>query len=343
MAGSRIKARRRIDAGDLWRKERIQSMKKRTVLVTIPFTENQKEKLRQAAPEEKFLFVSKSEVRREELREAEVIMGNVSREQLQEALQLKWLQLNSAGANTYCEPGVLKPEVLLTNASGAYDISVSENMVAATMALFKKLYQYYDNQKKHLWRDEGSAMSPWGATVVILGLGNIGLAYARRMKAMGSYIIGTKSRIGDLPEGVDELHTLEDLPDCLRRADVVANILPETPDTIHLLGSDQFALMKPSSYVVNMGRGSAIDQDALYDALEAGKIAGAALDVTEPEPLPADHRLWDAPNLYIMPHVAGDFHIPVTLELISDYCAENLKHYISGEPLEHQVDRLKRY
>ncbi len=180
-------------------------MNKGIVLVTIPFTEKQKEKLRKTAPEARFLFVSKSEVTKEQLQEAEVIMGNVSAEQLRSASQLKWLQLNSAGANTYCEPGVLKREVLLTNASGAYDISVSENMVAATMAMFKKLYRYYDNQKQHLWRDEGDAMSPWGATVVILGLGNIGLAYARRMKAMGSYIIGIKSRVGDLPEGVDEL------------------------------------------------------------------------------------------------------------------------------------------
>ncbi len=318
-------------------------MNKGIVLVTIPFTEKQKEKLRKTAPEAKFLFVSKSEVTKEQLQEAEVIMGNVSAEQLRSASQLKWLQLNSAGANTYCEPGVLKREVLLTNASGAYDISVSENMVAATMAMFKKLYRYYDNQKQHLWRDEGDAMSPWGATVVILGLGNIGLAYARRMKAMGSYIIGIKSRVGDLPEGVDELHTLDDLPDSLKRADVVANILPETPNTIHLLGKEEFALMKPSAYVVNMGRGSAIDPDALYHALKTGEIAGAALDVTEPEPLPADHRLWDAPNVYIMPHVAGDFHIPVTLEIISDYCAENLRHYFSKEKLEHLVDRVKMY
>lgn len=318
-------------------------MNKRTVLVTIPFTEKQKEKLRKSAPEVRFLFVPKSEVTTEQLGAAEVIMGNVSPEQLRAASQLKWLQLNSAGANTYCEPGVLRPEILLTNASGAYDISVSENMVAVTMAMCKKLYRYYDNQKQHLWRDEGPAMSPCGATVVILGLGNIGLAYARRMKAMGSYIIGMKSRVGDLPDGVDEIHTLDDLSDCLRRADLVANILPETPKTIHLLGKEEFAVMKPSAYVVNMGRGSAIDPDALYDALKAGEIAGAALDVTEPEPLPADHRLWDAPNVYIMPHVAGDFHIPVTLEIISDYCAENLRRYLSGEVLERLVDRGKRY
>lgn len=318
-------------------------MDERKILVTIPFKENQKEKIKSAAGELPVEFVSAKEVTERQLSEAEIIIGNQEPGALKRAKNLKWLQLNSAGANLYCEPGILAEDVILTNATGAYDITVSENMMAYTLALFKRLPEYHENQKQHLWRDQGNVTSAWGATVVVLGLGNIGLAYARRMKAMGSYIIGVRRHIGEVPEGIDELHTMEELPECLRRADVVANILPETPETIHLLGKEQFAMMKDTAFVINAGRGSAIDTQALCDALKAGEIAGAALDVTEPEPLPKDHPLWDAPNLILTPHVAGDFHIPVTLELIADLCAENLRNYLSGQPMKNVVDRRKGY
>lgn len=318
-------------------------MGERKILVTIPFTENQRDKVKSAAGNLLVEFVPAGEVTRQQLSEAEIIIGNQEPGVLKEAKNLKWLQLNSAGANLYCGPGILSEETVLTNATGAYEITVSENMMAYTLALFKRLPEYHENQRQHLWHDQGNVTSAWGATVVILGLGNIGLGYARRMKAMGSYIIGVKRNIGEVPEGVDELHTLEELPECLRRADVVANILPETPETIHLLGKEQFAMMKNTAFVVNAGRGSAVDSQALCEALKAGEIAGAALDVTEPEPLPEAHPLWDAPNLILTPHVAGDFHIPVTLELIADICAENLRNYLSGKPMKNVVNRKKGY
>lgn len=318
-------------------------MSVRKVLVSIPFTQGQKEKIKAAAQNLTVEFVSAHEITEQQIAEAEVIIGNQKIETLKKAENLKWLQLNSAGANIYCEPGILKEETILTNASGAYDITVSENMMAYTMALFKRLPEYYENQKEHIWQDQGNVTSAWGATVLVLGLGNIGLAYARRMKAMGSYIIGIKRHRGAVPEGVDELYTLEELSECLHRADVVANILPETSETIHLLGKEAFKQMKRTAFVINAGRGSAIDSMALSDALKNGEIAGAALDVTEPEPLPANHPLWDAPNIIITPHVAGDFHIPVTLEMISDICAENLKNYLAGKHMKNVVNRSVGY
>ncbi len=275
--------------------------------------------------------------------DADIIIGNLSPQLIRSAGSLKWLQLNSAGADIYCQPGVLKEETILTNVSGAYDISVSEGMVAGTMAMFRKLYCYYDNQKQNVWRDEGMMQSAYGACVVVLGLGNIGLSYARKMKAMGSYIIGVKRHAGAAPEGVDELYTMEHLEECLKRADLVAAVLPGTPETAHLMGKEQFAAMKKTAYFLNVGRGNAVDQDALYEALENGEIAGAMLDVTEVEPLPADDRLWGAKNLYLTPHVTGGFHIPVTLDIIADICAENLRRYLAGEGLRCVVNRALGY
>lgn len=313
------------------------------ILVTIPFTAEQKEKIRTAAGSMDVTFLSEREVTEEMLVDADILWGNLSLNLVQKASKLKWLQLNSAGADSYCKPGILKEETILTNASGAYDVSVSEEMVAATLAMFKKLYHYYDNQKQQLWRDEGMVQSAYGACIVVLGLGNIGLSYARKMKAMGSYIIGVKRHAGVVPEGVDEVCTLEQLGECLKRADLVVSVLPGTAETAYLMGKEEFAAMKKTAYFMNVGRGNLVESRALYEALEQEEIAGAMLDVTEIEPLPTDHYLWSAKNLYITPHVAGGYHIPVTLEVIADICVKNLKHYLEGEPLEHVVNRALGY
>ena len=211
------------------------------------------------------------------------------------------------------------------------------------MALMRNFYAYYANQYQNLWKDEGMPMSPYGSNVLVLGLGNIGLSYARKMKAMGSHIIGVKRHPSEVPEGVDEVHTMDQLEECPKRADFVAAVLPGTPETEQLIGKTQFEAMKKSAYFLNAGRGNSVDTNALCDALEAGEIAGAMLDVTEIEPLPADSRLWQTKNLYIKPHVTGRFHIPVTLDLIAGICARNLKHYLSGEAMECVVNRKLGY
>lgn len=313
------------------------------MLVVVPFTEKQKHLLKEAAGDAEIIFLPGAEVTEEMMEDAEVIIGNLPAEMIKKAKCLKWLQLNSAGADVYCAPGVLKEGALLTNASGAYDIAVSEAMVAGTFSLLKKAYTYYDNQKKNLWKDEGMMGSAYGACVVVLGLGNIGLSYARKMKAMGSYIIGVKRHESELPEGVDEICTIDCLESCLKRADIVAAVLPGTPETKYLMGKDQFAAMKNTAYFLNVGRGNSVDEEALWNVLENEEIAGAMLDVTEIEPLPAENKLWSAKNLYITPHVAGGFHIPVTLEKIAEICAGNIKRFLAGEELINVIDKTKGY
>lgn len=313
------------------------------ILVTIPFTEEQKRLVEKAAEGNEISFLTPEQLTEEMIEHADIVMGNLPPSVIKMASNLKWLQLNSAGSDAYCVPGILNEEAVLTNASGAYDISVSEAMVAGTFGLFKKLYTYYDNQKEHVWKDEGMVQSAYGACVVVLGLGNIGLSYAQKMKAMGSYVIGVKRHVSAIPDGVDEVYSVGQLDECLKRADIVVSVLPGTPETERMMGKSQFQMMKNTAYFINVGRGNFVDQDALYEALENGEIAGAMLDVTEPEPLPAEHKLWEAKNLYIMPHVAGGFHIPVTLDTIASICADNLKRYLNGEKLKNIVDRTKGY
>ena len=308
-------------------------------LVTIPFTREQKNRILEAGSDYEIIFCKKNEVTEDMLERVEILLGNLPVDLVKKARHLKWMQTNSAGVNLYIPSGVLKEDTLLSSAVGAYDISVTEGMIAGTMALYRKMPAYMESQKAHVWKDEGPLLSPYGATVLIVGLGQIGCRYANVMKAMGSHIIGIKRDISRKPEGIDEVYTMEHLQECLARADLVASILPATEATKYTFGTEEFAKMKRSAYFLNFGRGFSVVTDALCDALCKGEIAGACLDVTDPEPLPADHPLWNAPNLILTPHVAGSFHIPVTLEIICDICVENLKHYKKGEKLRNQISR----
>lgn len=158
------------------------------------------------------------------------------------------------------------------------------------------------------------------------------------MKALGSYTIGIRRTKGEKPDYLDELRTMEELNELLPRADFVSLSLPSTPETRNLFQKDRFALMKPSSILINVGRGNAIDTEALCDALEEHCIAGACLDVTEPEPLPVDHRLWNIPGVIITPHISGMYHMEETRKRIVKISLTNLQHYLNGEKLINVVN-----
>lgn len=309
------------------------------ILVTPPVNDRQKEKLTAAAPGHELIFHTKDEVTQEDLKKADIILGNLrSPGQLSACENLKWIQLNNAGTEGYCTPGVLPKGAVLANSTGAYGLAISEYMIAGLFELRKKLHLYYRNQLAHEWRQEGHVGVVEGSVVLVIGLGDIGTSFARRMKAFGCRILGVKRRISGKPDCVDSLYGMEELERLLPQADVVAMSLPGNPSTYHVLNRERIAMLKENAIVINVGRGTAIDTDALSDALYAGKIAGAVLDVTDPEPLPADHPVWDAPNALITPHVSGGFTLPETLEKIVELFARNLQRYLSGEELENLVD-----
>lgn len=243
----------------------------------------------------------------------------------------------------YLKPGVLRDEVLLCNATGAYSKTVAEHGLAVTLALQKKLPLYRDGQRGHVWRDRGLVTSIADATVLVVGLGDIGLHYARLVKALGATVIGLKRRPGEAPDCVDELYTTDRLDEVLPRADVIFSVLPGTPETTHLYTAERFALMKSGAIFVNCGRGSAVETEVLRQALASGQIAAAGVDVTEVEPLPADSPLWDLENLLLTPHVAGEYHLPETFERIVDITAKNLALWLEGKEPTTLVDRKTGY
>ncbi len=315
----------------------------KNILVQLDLEPRHKRKLEAAAPGCVFTYAPGKELTKELVQQADIIIGFPPAKWIEASPRLELLQLLSAGADAYVKPGVLDPRTRLTNATGAYGKAVSEHAFAATLMLIKKLHRYRDAQREHAWRDAGPVTSLSDATVLVVGLGDIGLCYARMAKALGARVIGVKRRPGECPEGVDELCLTADVDRVLPEADVIFSILPGTEDTRYFYTRERFALMKNTAVFVNCGRGTAVETRVLADALTTGQIAAAAVDVTEIEPLPADSPLWDLENLLITPHVAGNFHLPDILERVVDIAAENLDAYLNGRPLRNVVDFTTGY
>jgi len=313
------------------------------ILVTLPLEPEHKEQLLSAGQGCEMCFRPVGEVDGEDIAWADILLGNVPAGMIGGAPNLEWVQLGSSGADAYVQPGVLHPRTKLTNATGAYSQAVAEHALAATMMLQKNLHLYRDNQLAARWEESGYVTSIADASVAVIGLGEIGLHYARMTKALGAYVMGVKRRPGSCPECVDELFLMDGLDEVLRRADVVFTVLPETPATHHLFTTERFEIMKDSAIFINCGRGGAVAEDVLYAALSTGKIAAASIDVAEREPLPADSPLWALSNLFITPHVSGDFHLRQTHDRVVDILSENLRRYLVGEELKNAVDFQSGY
>ncbi len=307
------------------------------ILCVIPLEERHRQRLREAAGDWEICFAGGKNVPQEQVDQAEIILGNVSPEQIGKAKRLEWLQLNSAGYDGYARPEVMGPGRILTCCVGAYGQAVAEHLFAMLLAMQKKLPQYRDDQRRHVWGDHGKVVSIADATILVLGMGNIGSHFARMAHALGARVLGIRRTPGERPDFAQAVCGLADAPALLPQADAVVSFLPSSPETKGLVNREWLARMKPGSFFLNGGRGDTVDTEALCQALAEGRLAGAALDVTDPEPLPADHPLWDAPGLFLTPHVSGGYHLPVTLDRVVGICAENLGRYRAGEPLQNVV------
>lgn len=294
------------------------------ILVTLPLNPDQKRVLENAAPNTRFTYKRVDEIQAQADLPYDAIMGSVPVAALKNAPRLKWLQLGSAGAEGYRDKGALPAGAVLTCATGAYGLSVAEHAFAMMFALIKKLHLYRDNQHERLWQDEGPIQSLQGSTVLILGTGDIGESFAAMVKPFGTHIIGIRRTHGVKSDLIDEQYTLDQLDQLLPKADIILLSLPGTQETVNLITADRFRLMKNKAILLNIGRGSCIDTDALCDAVTDGQIFAAGIDVTSPEPLPSTHRIWAVKNILITPHSSGGFHMKETLERILKICLQNL-------------------
>lgn len=313
-------------------------MEQQRILVLLPLEERHKAVLETAAPGIQLTYAAADTVTREQVQQAQVIIGNPPVEYVAGSSNLRWFQSNTAGPDPYLKEGVISPQAVITNATGAYGLAISEHMLGMLLMIFKKLELYRDAQLKENWSGQGQVRTLLGATVLVMGMGDIGGSFARLCKAMGAYVIGLRRSDGSRPDYANEVHLTGELDSLLPRADVVAVTLPGTPETRGMLGKERIGKMKPGAVVLNVGRGYLLDTEALCDALESGRLGGAGLDVTEPEPLPKGHRLWGLPTAVITPHVSGGYHLWETHERIVDIFVENLGRFLRGEALKNLVD-----
>lgn len=307
------------------------------ILVLPPFNETQRTVIESAAAGASFTYALSSEVTDEAIAAADVIVGNLPPARLALARNLRLLQLNSAGHDAYAAPGTIPAGAALANAVGAYGQAVSEHVFAMVLMLMKHLDGYRDDQRARRWTDRGPVTTMSGAQVLVLGAGDIGQHFAQLAHAHGAHVQGVRRHLGAVPDGFESIHAMDELPELLPKADVIAAFLPSSPATRGLVDAEFLARCKPTAYFANGGRGDLVVQADLIEALERGVIAGAALDVTTPEPLPADDPLWSAPNLLITPHVAGQFHLYTVLDNVARIAAENLRRLQTGEPLVNEV------
>lgn len=313
------------------------------ILVVMDVLDSHRSVLEAVSSDAEIKYIPADLVTSDDVENVDMIVGNINPQLLKYCKQLKLLQLNNAGTDGFTSPGILPEKAILANATGAYGLAISEHMIGSLLCLMKKLDLYKMNQVNKKWNDEGPVSSIYGTRTLIVGLGDIGNEFGIRMAALGSKITGIRKNISLKPAYIESIHTMDDFYSCLKEADIVASCLPGYSETINVFDERAFDAMKDGAYFLNVGRGTAVDTCALCDALERGKLGGAALDVTNPEPLPPDHKLWTMPNVLITPHVSGGFHLRATHDRIIQIAAKNIAHLVNGEPFENIVDMSTGY
>lgn len=272
---------------------------------------------------------------------ADAAFGTLSAELLAMAQRLRWLQAPQAAPPAgYYYPELVAHALTVTNFREIYNDHISAHILAFVLAFARGLHVYIPQQIRREWKkpqeDHGVVALP-GATALIVGLGGIGAETARLLSAFGMQVLAVDARRPEKPEAVAELYRPEALDALLPRADFVILTVPHTPATEGFFNATKFRLMRPSAFFINIGRGMTTKLDDLVAALNAGEIAGAALDVFEQEPLPAEHPLWGMPNVLLTPHMAG--YGPHLNERRFQIIQDNCKAFAEGRPLRNVVDK----
>ena len=284
----------------------------------------------------------------EELEDADIFVGwSVRPEQFARARKLKWIHATAAGVEQLMRDDIRQSGVVITNASGVMTVPMAEHTLGLILALARRLpsavrYQ----QEKHwaqqdIWDEEPRPLEIHGRSLTIVGYGAIGRELARYARACGMRVVGVKRDPTRGAEHADQVVSNEQLDAALSEADFVVVATPVTLETQRFFNAGRFAAMKKTAYFINVGRGILVDTEALIEALQQRRIAGAAIDVADVEPLPPEHPLWSAPNLLITPHIAA---VSERLwERHAELLFDNLERYFSGQPLRNLVGKEQGY
>jgi phosphoglycerate dehydrogenase-like enzyme len=292
-----------------------------------------------------------------EVADADAFLGKITPPMLQAARQLRWVQAFTASLEHYLFPALAAHPCVLTNMRGLFSDVIADQVMGYVICFARNLHVYIRNQPSATWAPVGGeaarvslaagpgTVSPIDLahrhladqTLGVVGFGAIGEEVARRARSFGMRVIAIDPRRTEPTWDVDWVRPSDRLDELLAESDYVVIAAPHTPATQRMFGADQFRRMRPTAYLVNVGRGAIVDLAALTDALRSGVIAGAALDVFELEPLPPDHPLWTFPNVILTPHVAG--YSPRIAERHLGVLVENVRRFVAGQPLLNVVDK----
>jgi phosphoglycerate dehydrogenase-like enzyme len=280
-----------------------------------------------------------------QIADADGLIGSCNPDVINAGAKLRWIQTQAAGVEDCLTiPKVRNGDIILTNMQRVNGPNISEHAMALILTLTRQINAYLANQSEERWdrRPPQKLMDLDGGTMLVVGLGGIGTMIAERAHAFGMHVIATRNSSHEGPSFVDYVGVADELPKLIGQADIVVNVTPLTPETTGLFNAAMFGRMKPSAYFINVGRGKSVVTDDLLAALNTGRIAGAGLDVVDPEPLPKDHPLWHVRNVVITPHVAGDFS-ELKLDRAWLVMRENLRRYVAGDKLFSVVDVKRGY
>ena len=298
--------------------------------------------LQQEAPRAKLIEVSAATPR--EIAAADATIGVCSAEVLAQAKQLQWIQWPAAGVERCVQQPLMRERhLLLTNLQRTMGPSMAEHVLGMMLVLSRHLDYFLKEQQQARWvGDDAPHLADLeGKTVLVVGLGGIGTEVARRAHAFGMRVIATRASGRTGPDYVSYIGLPDELLKLARDADFIVNCAPLTPQTTGIFNREFFASLKPGAYFISVGRGRSTVTADLIAALNGGRLAGAGLDVVDPEPLPSDSPLWRLPNLIITPHVSAD--TPLAEEQRTALLRENLRRYVAGEPMLSVVDIERGY
>lgn len=325
-------------------RESPESVTRHIVLVGEDVGEPNLARMRETYPEVEFRFCPTAEAFVHQAANVDIVFSKrFPPEALGRARRLRWVQAGIAGVGHLLAMGLAERDVLLTNASGAHGVPMAEMILAMMLAFATRLHtliRAQDAARQVRERVVREKFELDGQTLCVLGLGDIGGTLAHKAKALGMRVLGVR-RKGERFPGLDDQYTPDQLLHTLRLADHVALCLPLTEETRHIVAERELRAMKTSAYIYNVGRGPSIEPTALVRALTEGWIAGAGLDVTDPEPLSADAALWRLPNVLLGQHSSGSS--PFNADRITAIFMENLGRYLRDEPLINLIDPERGY
>jgi len=318
-----------------------------TILLMLPqdqILDAQMAEIQAAAPEKQVLLTEDRAEINAAASEIEIASGWVPREFIKQFVNLRWLQQWGAGADWLIDhPDLAQLDYILTNTSGLHAVPISEHILALMLAIARGLVGAVKAQEQRNWlrRESNELFELAGKTMLLVGVGAIGERTAVIAKAMGMRVLGVRRNSNIQSQAVDLMVGPSQLMDVLPQADFVVLTIPLTPETRGMFGEAQFRAMKPSAYILNIGRGKTIQESVLVQALQDSWIAGAALDVFETEPLPSESPLWGMDNVIVTSHYSGQ--TPHYAERGLTIFLENLRRYRAGESLMNVVDKKLAY